>query len=190
MPLQMNRDLIDKAIKSLKIQDVYLRECSIVQRKDYDPKTPTYDEAEVVFLHRPTETVVINIPIEGQEKPLSLLKAYYETVFRVMPPRDAEEMKGVDVNSFEESAAKALVDVRAKFTAEYRIDNAPLEEDAIAEFCKFNVGYHVWPYWRELAQSIGNRLRLPPIIPPLYLVPHEAQAARAPKKEAAPVEAK
>ena len=183
----MNRDLIDAAIKSLRIQDVYLRDCSIVQKDDYDPKNPPYMQAELIFLHRPTDTFVVNVPIEGQEHPLSLLKTYFETVFRVMPPRDAEEMQGVDMESFDATAAKALVDVRAKFTAEYVISNGPLSQDAINEFCKYNVGYHVWPYWRELAQSIGNRLRLPPIIPPLYIVPQEAQPARSQKKEAASI---
>lgn len=183
----MNRDLIDAAIKSLQIQDVYLRECSIVQRKDYDPKVPLYEEAEVVFLHRPTESAVVNVPIDADQT-VSLLKAHFETIFRVLPPPGAEEMTGVDAKNFEETGAKALVDVRAKFTAEYVI-RSPLSEDAIGEFCKFNVGYHVWPYWRELAQSIGNRLRLPPIIPPLYLVPHDAQAARVAKKEESPATA-
>jgi len=63
----------------------------------------------------------------------------------------------------------SLLLVEAEFDAEYgadeRIDDADVEA-----FTKHNVVYHVWPYWRELVQSIVSRTRFPaPVTVPHYL---------------------
>lgn len=171
----MNKELLNKAIRHLAIQDVYLRECTIRQQEGYDAKVPKYPKAEVVFMHRYMSYIIREAKPEGQDNTLKYLKASYETVFRILPPRDEPEMSGVDLNNAAATETRALVDARAVFIAEYFIEDNALEEEAIKEFCVANVGYHVMPYWRELAQSIGNRLRLPPIIPPLYIVPAEAR---------------
>lgn len=171
----MNNDLLNKAINHLAIQDVYLRECRIWQQEGYDPKDPKYPDAEVVYMHRFAKYDFRNSKPEGQERIFKYLKAYYETVFRILPPRNAPEMVGVDLTDPAVTEAHAFVSVRALFVAEYFIKENSLSADAIKEFCVANVGYHVTPYWRELAQSIGIRLRLPPIIPPLYVLPLEAR---------------
>lgn len=171
----MNKELLNRAIRHLAIQDVYLRECKVWQQEGYDPKDPKYPNAEVVYMHRFANFDIRNSKPEGQDKVLKYLKAYYETVFRVLPPRSSKEMVGVDLNDPAVTEAHALVSARALFVAEYYITDNSLEDDAIKEFCVANVGYHVTPYWRELAQSIGIRLRLPPIIPPLYVLPPEAR---------------
>lgn len=171
----MKNDLVKKAIECLTIQDVYLRECVIKQKDEFDPKIPKYAEIEAQFLHRPLETSRLSVSIDGQDKPIDLLKAKFEGIFRILPPRNSPEMENVDIQNLELPNEQVLVEVRAVFIAEYLIIKDDLSEDAISEFSQFNVGYHVWPYWRELTQSISNRLRLPPIIPPLYRVPPDAQ---------------
>ena len=171
----MNKELLNKAISHLVIQDVYLRECRIWQREGHDPKDPKYPIAEVVYMHRFAKYDFRNSKPDGQDKVLKYLRAHYETVFRVLPPRGSPEMAGVDLNDPAVTEEHAFVSARALFIAEYFITDNSLEEDAIKEFCVANVGYHVTPYWRELAQSIGIRLRLPPIIPPLYVLPPEAR---------------
>lgn len=171
----MNEKLLDRAIRHLAIQDVYLRECRVWQQQGYDPKYPKYPNAEVAYMHRFVDFDIRSFKPAGQDTVLKLLKANYETMFLVLPPRGSQEMTGVDLTDRAAMEAHALVSARALFVAEYYINDNSLEEDAINEFCKANVGYHVSPYWRELAQSIGIRLRLPPIIPPLYVLPPEAR---------------
>ena len=179
----MANELLNKAISGLSIQDVYLRECIITQKDSFDPKAPGYAEVEVQFLHRPASTKIVTVTIAGQDKQIKLLKAEFEAIFRILPPKDASEaqaleMHEVEIADMDLAEQKAEVNVKALFIAEYLITSEDLEPAAIDEFCKFNVGYHVWPYWRELTQSIGNRLRLPPIIPPFYRVPEKAQASK------------
>jgi len=70
---------------------------------------------------------------------------------------------GVKVTS-KESDAEAenseLVEITAGFDAEY-ISTEELNSDDVGDFSKKNVGYHVWPYWREYVQSTVARMDLP-----------------------------
>jgi len=42
---------------------------------------------------------------------------------------------------------------------------------ALDEFARYNVGYHVWPYWREYVQGTCARLGIPPVPVPMYRIP-------------------
>lgn len=59
----------------------------------------------------------------------------------------------------------ALVVVEAKFDACY-ISHHEVSKEQLDAFSQNNVGYHVWPYWRELVQSSCaksgiNHIRVP-----------------------------
>ncbi|ADE13262.1 hypothetical protein Nhal_0041 [Nitrosococcus halophilus Nc 4] len=60
-----------------------------------------------------------------------------------------------------------LVSIEAEFETNYLSDKL-LEEECIEAFGKLNVGYHVWPYWREYVQSTCARMGINPIVVPLY----------------------
>ncbi|NOX67158.1 MAG: hypothetical protein GXO85_15510 [Chlorobi bacterium] len=66
--------------------------------------------------------------------------------------------------------ASPLVEIKAIFSAVY-ISEIQLTENQIEAFSENNVGYHVWPYWRELMQSSCMRLAIVPIEAPLYFCP-------------------
>jgi len=68
------------------------------------------------------------------------------------------------------------VEIKATFDAEY-YSKAELEQDCLKEFAKTNVGYHVWPYWRELVQSAAGRMGLKSgvLAVPFYFVPTRQQ---------------
>lgn len=57
--------------------------------------------------------------------------------------------------------------IEATFKAIYTSKEKLLEEE-LKEFAKDNVGYHVWPYWRELVQSCSVRTGITPIDIPFY----------------------
>ncbi|RJG10956.1 hypothetical protein D3879_14855 [Pseudomonas cavernicola] len=58
----------------------------------------------------------------------------------------------------------------ASFAVDYEM-KLQLEEEAMSTFGKVNVGYHVWPFWRELVQSTCNRVGISPISLPFYNPP-------------------
>jgi len=73
-----------------------------------------------------------------------------------------------------------ITEIKAKYVAEY----ASLEElnqDDIDGFSKQNVGYHIWPFWREFVQSSLTRMGLPnsTIRVPFYFAANEPSEKRA-----------
>lgn len=53
-----------------------------------------------------------------------------------------------------------LVEIKSTYCVEY-FSNEELSSEDIDGFSKDNVGYHVWPYWREYVQSTLSRTDLP-----------------------------
>lgn len=162
----MKEELLKKAIDCLAINDVYIRECHVDTSNDFDPKSPGRDQVDVQFRNGAKSSYILTLENEHDQK-VNVLKALYETAFRVVPPDLPEETR----NDIEKMEELTLVSVNVLFVADYVLTCDELEKEAIDEFCINNVGYHVWPYWRELAQSLSMRLRLPAVIPPLYQIP-------------------
>lgn len=49
------------------------------------------------------------------------------------------------------------------FAVDYQcsIDPTKLDAEGMSEFIHNNIPYHLWPYWRELAQNLALRAQLP-----------------------------
>jgi len=69
---------------------------------------------------------------------------------------------------------KPIVEIVGVFSAKY-FSKKKLSQEELKEFCTDSVGYHVWPYWREYAQSTCARIGFSPAFEvPLYFMPqHE-----------------
>jgi len=82
-------------------------------------------------------------------------------------PKDAES----DSEDFED-----LLEITAEFDAEY-VSEKELDDADVSEFSEKNVGYHVWPYWREYVQSTISRMALPSslITVPFYFAAESAK---------------
>ncbi len=166
----MNKELLDKAIAALGINDVTLLNLKAEIMDDFDALYPPCEKMLVQFKHGPANTLISTVSEKESGKKKTILRAHYNCAFRLI----ADDFDGESPTDEAEIADKILVVVEAKFCAYYAMKE-DIGEDAMAEFTTHNVGYHVWPYWRELATSTATRLRIPPVIPPLYIVPEEAQ---------------
>jgi len=62
---------------------------------------------------------------------------------------------------------RTLILIEAEFSANY-ISQEEICDDAVNDFAKNNVGYHVWPYWREYVQSTCSRLGIKNLSLPFY----------------------
>ncbi len=60
-----------------------------------------------------------------------------------------------------------LVEIKGTFCAKYESPEK-LTQEQIEAFSEKNVGFNVWPYWREYVQSSCMRLNIEPIEVPLY----------------------
>lgn len=75
----------------------------------------------------------------------------------------------VDEETEPDEDVSPLVEIKVTFGARYE-SNEKLSQEQMEAFAERNVGYHVWPYWREYVQSSCMRLNIEPIEIPLYLV--------------------
>jgi hypothetical protein len=83
------------------------------------------------------------LTIKDAKKSREVVRFSYAAAFRMLRP-------GAKVKELTDDAIaseKTLVEVTANFAAIYQALSNVLEE-AVDEFARFNVGYHVWPYWR------------------------------------------
>lgn len=162
----MNKQLLNEAIKCLAIRDVILAETSVSVKKEYDPIYSPFNEISVQFRSGVTGAEGKTYEDSDSGTQVKLIVFTYECAFRLLPPA----VLGDKSNSEEHMKAETLMEAIATFRAYYTHEN-DISEDAVNEFMKYNVGYHVWPYWREYASSIAMRVRLPSFSVPFYRVP-------------------
>lgn len=166
----MNNDLLQTAIDSLAVDDVYLRQSHVVLQGDFDPKVP--GQALDIQLRFTTEGVdevdgKHIVPNDNDQQAAKLVRIRLGAGLRFMPGGLSDEIK----NNPEELVKYIKAEISASFIAEYRVTRDGLSREAIEEFARRNAAYHVWPYWREYVQSVCARTRLPNIIVPLFQLP-------------------
>lgn len=98
---------------------------------------------------------------EGDDNPPKLFYTFhYEVGSRLVPLEHSDEESS-------EEDQEALITIEARFEAIYRAKRE-LEKEELQAFAARNVGYNVWPYWREYLQSTCNRMGITPIKVPFY----------------------
>ena len=166
----MNNDLLKQAANCLAIQDVYMQSTDVKLADDFNPKYPNSETLDWQQRQGALDWKVSELKVKSKEKEVvNLLLARFQCALRFLPPNLSEEIK----NDPEKSHAATLAEVKAVYIAEYRITCDKLSDEAISVFTGINVGYHVWPYWREYMHSVSDRIRTPRIILPLYMIPKE-----------------
>lgn len=168
----MNRNLIDKAFSALAIESVYLgnsrvhcREGGFLQFLDEEiTLIPQYKSGPMGQL------VSITANEASAEPSSTFILLNFAAGVRLV---DGEALAAAeDGGSLPEEAQ--YLEIEAEFMARYRLNPAAdleAERPAIEEFGRYNLGYHVWPYWREFVQSTCARMGIPPIPVPMYQIP-------------------
>lgn len=75
------------------------------------------------------------------------------------------------------------VDIAVLFELTYSVeDTTDITDHDVEHFAAFNARFNAWPYWRELAQTITNRMRIPTLFVPVLRIPG-VRAPAAPAEE-------
>lgn len=173
----MSAALIQEAIKGLAVQGVFLRESRFTQAPDFDPTVP--QALEITAQYRAGAEAMRLVEMEDPESGAkqTLMNVHFSCGLRLIETGQAKKTK---------SEIGVAAEIVATFVAQYLVtpDNPPRRE-ALDAFAQNNAGYHVWPYWREYAQSICTRAGLPVIAIPMYTLPKENQLTQSkPEKTA------
>ncbi len=71
---------------------------------------------------------------------------------------------------------KIVLKIHSIFTAVYKVPPDLIDEENIRLFAEMDSRLHIWPYQRELIQSIMTRMGLPPfVLPPMVFVPEDLE---------------
>lgn len=160
----MDKGLIDQALECLSLVDIRLRTTTVEVEESFSPYWKSGDEQEehleIQFSNSIDQHRICVIKDEQK-----VVEYFYNVAFRI---------RNIDSNKGEKAALPAIAEVKATFLAVYMLnpEKNPSEE-TLMEFGKHNVGFNVWPYWREYAASTANKIGLPNIIVPLYRMPKE-----------------
>lgn len=157
---------LQKAIDSLHIEDVYVRDFVARCVGDFDPKYNADFSALVIQTkHYVKQSLVVELDDKKR-----LLRVHVEVGTRWFDEKVADEATGV----------RAFIE--AEFIAEYAM-KAALDKSSIDEFSLKNVSYHVWPYWRELLANQCARMNLPKLVLPAVQLAHNRHSHPEPSAE-------
>jgi len=166
----MNEQL-QKAISSLLIENVSLKEMQVITHDNFNPDQIPED----LYSNGQSYRDVMRFesfgyyeddePQEGEEE-LEFYRYTYSIGLRFIP---TEQRLLHEQGEIESDELEPLLEFKATFFADYTI-KFPLEQDEIDAFAEQHVGFHVWPYWREFLQSSCSRLGLPPLAVKPYII--------------------
>ncbi len=153
---------LKNAQNSLCVQSVNLKESRIYVRDEID--LPDLDRDETIvqnfrMVERAKEITLTNP--EGTED-IWDYRFIYSAGIRLIFASEKDQST--------EEEYKPILEIIGLFEARYLSRNK-LKEDELKAFSMDNVGYHVWPYWREYVQSTCSRIGLSPVFDvPMYII--------------------
>ncbi len=152
-------EAFEKAKKVLSVVDVTLRESYVSLDENVDIKN--FDISKLDIQAFRTVSKVRETSIQLKEKEVWEYDFFYSCGIRLINKSDSED----EVE--EDNSVDISVEIKATFSAKYRAEEK-VEKELIEAFSEENVGYHVWPYWRELVQSSCSRLNITHLETPFY----------------------
>lgn len=180
----MDRALIDAAAQALVVESIFLRRSSIRCKEGFMPQFIENDLSLIpqYRFEPPSEHRVITATDQDTGDSTKTAVFHFVVGVRLIDGASVDTDKPED-----DIPDKAVyIEIETEFCAQYGLD-CQLEEKelnpALEEFGRYNVGYHVWPYWREYVQGTCARMGIPPIPVPIYRIPQSEQTTVATPEE-------
>lgn len=155
MILDMDKSLIKEAAKNLKIQTVNLLE-SHIQGNELLLASFKDDKPEIKIGRGLVRFSSFEL-VSDKEEVVKAVSFVYQCGLKISKSAD------------EQPEDEEHLSIEVSFSALYLLTEE-LSDECLTEFGKHNVPYHVWPYWREYAQSTLTRMGVNPIHIPFYQV--------------------
>ncbi|CTQ08452.1 MULTISPECIES: hypothetical protein [Klebsiella pneumoniae complex] len=157
----MSEDLLQEAIKKLVIHSVLLRESQIHTKEKVNSLNFKSFSAKHQAFRRIDKIESIEVSAKDDPETIRFFYSFhYDVGARIIDANSTNEQVEEDIG---------LVVIEAKFEALY-MSKEVIPEEQLKAFSANNVGYHVWPYWREYLQTTCNRMGIDPINVPFYRI--------------------
>lgn len=169
----MNQKSLEKVLDHLHIQDAYAT-C-------VDAKVAHWFDRRQVFesftrINWTTGDIsVAEIAFHGDESREGANLAHFMKFMVCTRTRIVRAGEGrVPDDADDPDESDVLFDLKADFVVEYVVRGIKpdaLPQTGIAAFASHNMPYHLWPYYRQFAQDVAQRFRVPAPVIPYYRVP-------------------
>lgn len=157
----MMNESLKNAQKHLRIQTVNLKESRIFTRDSIEISNLDRDKCNAQsfrFADKVKETSLV----DADKKEIWNYRFNYSVGTRLI-------LSDEDIVSKEEGY-EPVIEITATFEAKY-LSLKQLKDEEFKAFATDNVGYHVWPYWREYIQSSCSRTGfIPALEVPVYVI--------------------
>jgi hypothetical protein len=153
--MSVDKELINEAASALTLLDIGLFGAHITVSDKYHPSmSGGLDEVNISFRHFPKS--LASVKVNGAPQGQNLWRYLYETEVQV-------------IKTIEGSTEEPLFSQEATFFADYAVsEERKTTERCFHEFGRCNVGFQIWPYWREYFASSLIRCGFPSIQLPMY----------------------
>lgn len=161
-----NREDLDVAKNSLTLRDIRLRSSATDIDIDDDK---TVDDLLIDGDRKFQSYRGASKIIETESESESELDVESKFLYTIRYTVGVRLIKNTDDTHAQEDL-EGLVTIVASFDASY-FSPVKLTKGELDAFAENNVGYHVWPYWREYVQSTCQRIGVVPSFPvPVYIL--------------------
>lgn len=170
----MNREKFDFLMEHLVFQHAFPTRIEFKVAPTFDPRSSFETYTRVNWTTG--DIMVTGLDVENP----SGAQHYTFMRFAVMTRTRVAQVgpTGIPADTQEPEESDVLMDASLEFGMEYLVHGCnvdDLDQESVAEFFSKNVPFHMWPYFRELVQSLATRSRVPlPTIPP-FRVPSSHQ---------------
>lgn len=163
------------AQEKLCIQSVNLRESKVfIRNDDIELSDLDRDETAVQTFRAVAKIKEITLSSPDNGEDIWDYRFFYTVGIRLIFSGEKEDSAQEDY--------QPILEIVGVFEAKYIAKNR-LAKDELDAFSADNVGYHVWPYWREYVQSTCARIGFVPAFEvPVYFVPRKDGNREAKKK--------
>lgn len=153
----MNKELLEHAKNHLSIQQITIAKSGF--EMFYDPSDS--DMSLIQFQsYKYTKSMDVYDYLNGQK---SVIYRYALGLRACLALNEQSEVdQSFEANQAQDSVMfKTLYEIEAEYDVPY-LYVEEIAEECLEEFGKFNVGFHVWPFWREYVQSTASRMGVTP----------------------------
>ncbi|HGF3746758.1 TPA: hypothetical protein ACF4EY_000046 [Vibrio parahaemolyticus] len=160
----MSESLLNEAVSNLAIENIVLKDMAVKTHEDFDPDLVPDD----IFENGQSFRSVVRVQSFSQddEEQISLYRYTYSLGLRFIP---TEQRALHEAGEIEFDELEPYIEFTASFLADYHAAKE-LEKDSVDLFGDKHVGFHIWPYWRELVQNSCNRLGIDAVSIPPYRI--------------------
>lgn len=153
----VNNKILQEAQSALSIGGIYIRSIESFIADDIIPEQIDSLDLERQEFQSPKRYIQYQLKNDNSETQ----EVRYEYIIgtRLIKPTTDEE-----------GDVKTIFELKTVFEARYQ-SKIDISDESLKEFGIHNVGFHVWPYWRELLQSTCLRMGITPLEVKMYVRP-------------------